>query len=74
MTKTIFQARVTTEGDIWVSTVDIPEIGDFQSEADAPELIDWHTRTSICAFTEMDPFDFEVHYEFTSGAPKYYLD
>ena len=74
VTKTIFYTTVQKVGDIWLSITTLPQIGDVQAEADSVELIDWHTRANICGYMELDPFDFDVHYEFSGEAPKYYLD
>lgn len=74
MTKTIFYATVRKVGDKWLTTTTLPDIGNIESEAESEELIAWHARLNICGYTDLNPFDFELHFDFPGVAPKYYLD
>jgi len=74
MTKQIFTSKVRREGDIWITTSLLPDGGKAEAEAKFDSQIEWHARLSICSFTDLKPFDFDIHFEFAGDAPTYLID
>ena len=74
MTKQIFTSLVSREGDRWVIATELPDIGIVRAEAKLDSEIEWHSRLSICDFTELKPFDFDIHFAFSGDAPIYLID
>ena len=73
MTKTVYTCVVRKEGAKWIIATDLPEVGIIEAEAELDWQIDRHARLSICDFTEDEPFDFDIHYEFIGDAPGYLI-
>ena len=70
MTKLIYISTVTKREDGWLISTDVEDIGLIHALAVTDEEIDLMARQNICSFTDHQPFDFDIHYEFPGEAPR----
>ena len=70
MTTTIFQVKVARKDSGWLIATDVPGVGLIHAFAETDLEIDLMARQNICSFTELNPFDFDIHFEFPKETPK----
>lgn len=69
MTKALFVTTVTRKDAGWLLATDVPEVGLIHAFADSDLEIDLMVRQNVCSFTDLQPFDFDIHFEFPGESP-----
>ena len=72
MTKLIFSSRVVPQDSGWLITTSVPYAGEIFAYAASSDEIDLVTRENICSTTDLDPFDFDLSFDFPEASPTYY--
>ena len=62
MIKTTYKAIVQKSGVYWA--ISVPEIAGIYSQALSRESVEEMTREAIAFWFEVDPFDFDIEFEF----------
>ena len=70
MTALKYVSIVTRKDAGWLIATDVPGIGLIHAYAESDLEIDLMARQNICSFTELNPFDFDIHFEFPGETPK----
>ena len=69
MTKALFVSTVVRQDKGWLIATELPEVGAIHAFAETDDEIDLMARQNVCSFTELNPFDFDIHFKFPGEAP-----
>ena len=70
MSKVQLVSVVTRKDEGWLLATTLPDVGVIHAFAETDAEIDVMVRQNVCSFTEFEPFDFDIHFEFPGDKPK----